>query len=165
MPRQCTVCTHSEREAIDHALVAGESFRNIAERFGTSVGALVRHKTDHIPAHLAKAQEAKEVTQADSLLDRLLDLSKETAAILKDARKGDEKDNELALKAIARAEKQIELQARLLGELKDTTTVNVLVLPEWQTMRTVIISALLPFPEARVAVAEALRRIGNGLSA
>jgi len=165
MPRQCTVCTHSEREAIDHALVAGESFRNIAERFGTSVGALVRHKTDHIPAHLAKAQEAKEVTQADSLLDRLLVLSKETAAILKEAREGDEKDNELALKAIARAEKQIELQARLLGELKDTPTVNVLVLPEWQMLRITILRALEPFPHARIAVAEALQGKSNGLSA
>ena len=94
-----------------------------------------------------------------SLLDRLIALSRETAAILREAREGDEKDNELALKAIARAEKQIELQARLLGELKDTATVNVLVLPEWVKIRTTMLEALLPFPEARLAVAAALKRI------
>jgi hypothetical protein len=149
---------------INTALLNNEPLRDIARRWRVSKDAVARHK-EHLPAHLAKAEEAKEVAQADSLLDRLLDLSKETAAILKEARQGDEKDNELALKAIARAEKQIELQARLLGELKDTTTVNVLVLPEWQAMRTAIISALIPFPEARIAVAEALQRISNGLSA
>jgi transposase-like protein len=165
MPRRCTVCAHPERAAIDDALVAGGSLRGIARTFALSEDALFRHRSEHIPARLAHAQEAKEATQADSLLDRLLDLSKETAAILKEVRTGEEPDNELALKAIARAEKQIELQARLLGELKETATVNVLVLPEWQTLRTAIISALAPFPQARVAVAEALQRIGNGLSA
>lgn len=116
---------------------------------------------------MAQAQEAKEVSQADSLLDRLLTLSQETAAILKEARAGEEKDNELALKAIARAEKQIELQARLLGELKETATVNVLVMPEWYHVRTLLLEALTPYPQARVAVALALGKIahGNDLSA
>jgi len=163
MPRTCTVCTHEQRDAIDRALVAGEAFRHIAARFGTSTAALVRHKTDHIPAHLAKAEEAKSAAQADSLLDRLLTLSKETAAILTEARTGKEKDNRLALLAIARAEKQLELQAKLLGELKEGATVNVLVLPEWLSLRALVLEALAPYPQARVAVADALRRItSNG---
>src|SRR5687767_5637427 len=107
MPRRCTVCDHAERDAIDAALVAGEAYRNIAERFGTSTTALVRHKDDHIPASLSKAKHAEETTQADSLLGQLLSLNRETLAILKEARDGE--NNELALKAIARAEKQIEL--------------------------------------------------------
>jgi hypothetical protein len=32
MPRTCLACAHSERAAIDKALVAGEALRNIAER-------------------------------------------------------------------------------------------------------------------------------------
>jgi hypothetical protein len=159
MPRTCTLCAHLQREEINRCLVAGEGYRNIAERFGTSLAALVRHKTDHIPARLAKAEEAREVAHADTLLDQLLTLSKETAAILKEARTGKIKDNDLALKAIARAERQIELQARLLGELKDTTMVNVLVLPQWQDIRTVILDTLTAHPQARMAVAEALRRL------
>jgi transposase-like protein len=159
MPRQCTICGQAEREAIDSALVAGEPYRNIAERFGTSATALVRHKTDHIPASLSKAKYAEETTHADSLLEQLLSLNRETLAILKQARAGD--DNELALKAIARAEKQIELQAKLLGELQEGATVNVVVMPEWHQLRTLIISALAPYPQARLAVADALERIPN----
>ena len=174
MPRRCTICAHADREEIDAALVAQQPFRTIAERFGTSKTALVRHKQDHLPAHLAKAQQAHEIAhatalenqahiqdkqdiaQADSLLERLLVLSRETLAILQEAREGDSKDNALALKAIARAEKQIELQARLLGELQDGTSVNIVVSPQWHVLRTTILQALIPYPEARVAVAEAL---------
>ena len=155
MPRTCTICTHPDREAIDAALIGGDAYRSIAQHFATSPDAMWRHKTDHISAHLAKAEEAKEVTHANTLLDQLLALSKETLAILKEARQGKEKDNELALKAIARAEKQIELQAKLLGELQEGTTVNVFLLPEWQHLRALVINALVPYPQARLAVARA----------
>lgn len=165
MPRRCTICDHPDRDAIDAALVAGDAYRNIAERFGTSTTALVRHKSDHVPAHLSKAKHAEETTQADSLLGQLLSLNRETLAILKEARKG--KENDLALKAIARAEKQIELQAKLLGELQEGATVNIFLLPEWQQLRTLILSALAPYPQARIAVAHALERgtHANGLGA
>jgi hypothetical protein len=154
MARLCTICVHPERALINGAILAEESYRSITERFGVSAGAIARHKADHLPAHLAKAQEAAEVVQADGLLARLLSLNGETMEILKEAR--DDKDNELALKAIARAEKQLELQAKLLGELSDGTTVNVLVAPEWLALRGAIIRALEPYPEARRAVVKVL---------
>jgi hypothetical protein len=49
MPRSCTICTHPQRTAIETALVAGDAFRIIAKRFGTSPAALFRHK-----GHLTK---------------------------------------------------------------------------------------------------------------
>jgi hypothetical protein len=118
--------------------------------------ALARHR-EHLPLHLAKASEAAEVIQAGSLLDRLLSLNAETMAILKEARTGRIKDNELALRAVARAEKQLELQGKLLGELNDAPTVNILMAaPEWLTLRSTIVTALTPYPQARAAVLEAL---------
>ena len=155
MPRVCTVCTHLERENIDAALLSGESYRHIAARFDTSTSSLQRHK-DHIPQHLAKATDAAEVVQADGLLDRLQSLNTETMQILREARSSRHPDNELALKAISRAEKQLELQARLLGELNEGTTVNVLVNPEWLALRAVIVRAVAPYPEAAQAVERAL---------
>jgi hypothetical protein len=50
----------------------------------------------------------------------------------------------------------VELLAKLSGELKEQATVNVLVLPEWHEIRTRILDALAPYPEARLAVARAL---------
>ena len=155
MPRVCTICSHEERKAIDTALLSGESYRHIAARFDTSTSSLQRHK-DHIPQHLAKASEAAEVVQADGLLDRLQSLNTETMQILREARSSRQPDNELALKAIARAEKQLELQAKLLGELNENTTVNVLVAPEWVALRALITQAVTPYPEAAQAVGRAL---------
>jgi hypothetical protein len=160
MSRRCTVCDHSQRTEIDAALIGSGSLRDIARQWRVSKDAVARHKSDHLPVHLAKAKHAEETTQADSLLGQLLSLNRATLAILQEAREG--KDNELALKAIARTEKQIELQARLLGELQDSQTVNVLVMPEWQGLRAVILAALQPHPQARLAVVEALGGFTNG---
>jgi len=45
MPRSCTVCSHSERSAIDEALFRNTaSFRNVAKRYGVTTSALFRHK-------------------------------------------------------------------------------------------------------------------------
>lgn len=63
---------------------------------------------------------------------------------------------ELVLKASARLETQLELVARLIGELRTDTTINVHLSPEWVQLRTGILRALEPFPDARLAVARAL---------
>jgi hypothetical protein len=71
MPK-CTICTHEEREAIDHDLVAGKSYRSVALRFGVSTSAACRHRRDHIPADLARLapgreQEPGELARRDRL--------------------------------------------------------------------------------------------------
>jgi hypothetical protein len=157
MSRICTVCASAQREEINTALISTESIRAIANRFSLTASALQRHKAKHLPASLVKAAAVAEVVEAGNLLDRLKALNRETAAILQEARAAGSKDNELALKAIARVEKQLELEGRLLGELKEGSTVNVVVTPEWQNLRARIMAALEPFPPARLAVAAALR--------
>ena len=159
MPRVCTVCSHPERAAIDAALVAGEPNRSIARHFNVSRDAIARHKADHLPAAIVKAREASDVLKADSLLERLRDLNRETAGVLSAAKML--QDHDLVLKAIARVEKQIELEGRLIGELSDQQSVHIHVHPEWLGLRTTILNTLAPYPEARLAVAQA---IGNGQS-
>jgi hypothetical protein len=134
--------------------------RTIATQFSVTASALQRHKTTHIPPMLAKAAAMADVVEGSTLLDRLKALNRETAAILREARMDESKDNGLALKAIARAEKQIELEGRLLGELNEGSTVNVLLTPEWTTVRTAILKALDGYPAARLAVAGAISNVG-----
>lgn len=153
MPRTCTLCNHPERDAVDLALLAGEPYRRIASQFGVSEASIRRHK-DHLPGTLARAHEAAEAVSAGTLLDRLKGLHDETRAILKETREA--KNHDLSLKALARLEKQLELEGRLLGELKEGTTVHIYSSPEWVTLRGVIVTALLPYPDASQAVARAL---------
>jgi hypothetical protein len=125
-----------------------------------SPSALQRHKAAHLPATLVKAVAAAEEIEAGDLLSRLKSLNRETAAILREVRADETKDNDLALKAIARVEKQLELEAKLIGELNETPSVNIVMTPEWIVMRTAIFWALQPYPDARLAVAGALKNAG-----
>jgi hypothetical protein len=118
MPQTCTICRHQRRNEIDGALVEGESLRNIAKRTGTSATALHRHKAQHIPKSLALANEAAEEIQAGTLFERLRSIGRVTQQILHEAR--GTKNHIVALQAIGRIERQLELEARLLGEMDDS---------------------------------------------
>ena len=122
MPQICTICRHAKRDEIDQALLSEEPLRTIAKRSATSPTALFRHKRDHIATALASAKHVADELQAETLFERLRAINRETAAILAEARAGNSPG--LALMAIARAEKQIELEARLLGELSNSVNMR-----------------------------------------
>ena len=69
---------------------------------------------------------------------------------------------ELVLKTAARLQPQIELLAKLIGELDERPQVNLLVSTEWLELRAVIIGALSPHPGAREAVLRAIEGAGDG---
>jgi hypothetical protein len=154
MPRQCTVCGHEQRQEIEAALIAETPYREITRRYRVSKDALSRHKSDHLPVHLSKAKEAAEVAQADDLLAELRGLRAKAHELLTAAEK--QGDLRTALAGIREARACLELLAELEGELDRRQTVNITLSPEWQRTRTVIIEALQPFPEARLAVSERL---------
>jgi hypothetical protein len=160
MSRTCTICTNLNHEQMNLALVSREPMRTIAARYSVTASALQRHKKAHLPVTLAKAAAVADAVEGTNLLDRLKALNRETAAVLREARTDGSKDNGLALRAIARAEKQIELEGRLLGELNEASTVNVLLTAEWTTVRAAILKTLEAHPAARLAVAGALSNAG-----
>ena len=153
MPRTCTICQHEQRPEIDAALLNGEALRDIARRYATSKDALARHR-EHLPSKLVKAREAEEVTQADTLLEQVRSLQTRALSILDRADKAG--DLRTALGAIREARSNLELLAKLLGELQQEGTVNVTLTPEWLGLRAVVIAALTPYPEAAQAVSRAL---------
>ena len=161
MPRACTVCMHKNRPTIDRALVGGEeALRTISDRFGVSKTALIRHKDAHLPAALIKARKVEEVVRADELLSQVRDLQGRTLSILTASEEAGELRTALA--AIREARGNLELLAKLLGELDEHPQVNILVSVVWLTIRTAIMVALVPYPEARSAVAEALLELEAG---
>ncbi len=160
MPRSCTVCEHSNREAIDEALVGGASNRSVASLYDVSEAAVRRHKANHLPAKLVMAQAAEEVAQADSLLEQVRDLQERALDILDKAEEAGELRT--ALGAIREARGNLELLAKLLGELDERPVVNLNLSPEWLELRAVIVGALESHPAAHRAVLRALESTGNG---
>ena len=157
MPRRCTVCDHPERHGIDEALVSSAPYRSVAKRFDLSESAVYRHKTDHLPAHLLRAREAEEAAKADELLDQVRSLQTHALGILERAEKAGELRTALA--AISQARGNLELLGKLAGELDERPVVNVLLSPQWVTIRTSMLKALSAYPEARAAVAESLTEL------
>jgi hypothetical protein len=155
---------HEERPTIDHALAAGRPYREIAGQFAVSSSALDRHKGAHLSPAVQQAQQTTEAAHALDIVQQLRDINAVSLDIMREAKASG--NAVLALKAVERVQRQIELQARLLGELDERPTVNVLVAPEWLAIRSTLLRVLQPHPEARAAVAEHLLQLDgpHGLS-
>jgi hypothetical protein len=137
MPQTCAPCRHPQRPAIDAALLAGEPLRTIADRFGPSKTALLRHR-EHVPKALAAAKDAERAADADSLLDKVGALLEDAQRLCKKAEAAE--DTRTALAGVREVGRVLELLGRLRGELASGANVTFLVgkLPdeaiegEWQ---------------------------------
>jgi hypothetical protein len=152
------VCIHSNRKAIDAALVAGEAAAALSVRYRPlSTTAIKRHRDAHLPMKLAKAKDAKEVSQADDLLAQI-GVIRSQAKMLTDKAEA-EGDYKTALAGCRELRGCIELLAKLLGEIDERPVVNVHLNPQWLEIRTVIVSALQEHPQAAQDVTRALQSL------
>lgn len=174
MARTCTICTHAQRREIDEALVAGKPVRDIAGRYDISKTALQRHK-EHLSGKLVKAAERREERHGTSLLDQLGALTARSQTLLSsifpELQNGEKqtispKDARDVSAVVREVRENLRLTAQLTGQLKgDGATVNVGIVlgsPEWGRVTATVMGALLPYPEARVAVADALAGLTHG---
>lgn len=129
------------------------TLREIANKYGVSLGAVHRHK-QHIPQQLAVSHEAQKVAKADSVMMRIQELDQRADEIYKQATS--ESDHGLALKALKELREITGLYAKLTGEIQSGTVNNIIITPEWVSMRSVMLKALEPYPEARQALVAAL---------
>lgn len=151
LARSCSVCGHDQRTQIDAALVRGqESKRRIAADYRLSESAVHRHAAEHLPARLVRAAESADVAQAIDVVQQLKAINTASLQVLKDARENGQ--GGLALAAIDRVQRQIELQAKLLSQLDDRPTVNLVMAPQWPRLVSGLRSVLQPHPEVLAQV-------------
>lgn len=179
MPRPCTVCTHPKRKTIDRAIVMRQqTLRSIAEGFGLNVYAIQRHRDNHLRAEAKKViyaeakqeQEAIEsanasaVVKADRLdvIDSLTRLSARVDRLVTQAEK--EGEASVALKGMAELRRQIELAARILGDLDSSSKTTVIVAehPEWLRVRDILFRVLDRHPEAKADFIETAKELAGG---
>src|SRR5215204_6707732 len=160
MPRRCTICSHEHRDAMEDAFIAGQAKRRIASQHGVSERAVRYHMREHLPELLALARDAERAARADTLLDRIEALHSRTMAILEAVEGTDEHGTALA--SIREARRNLELIGEVTKELDRTPTLNLHLNPEWLELRTAIVLALEPHPDARESVVRAIASVGNG---
>lgn len=166
----CTICEHPNRAEIELALANAVPCRIIAKRFECHKDAAWRHGNKHMDAEL-KARlktsgqdqpvdlERLRITESEGLLQHLVAVRGRLYRALDNAEViGIPAD---VAKVAGPLHKNLELTGKLLGDLKTgSTTNNVLILsPQYHELRTGLVQALSPFPEARVAVVALLQRL------
>lgn len=159
MGRQCTVCSHKDVEEINKRLARNEVFRTIADNTGLSETALKRHKAEHIPETLLKAENIKDVAEANTLLGDIKSLRERATGILDRAEKSG--DLKTALMGIREARGCLELLAKVEGQINNRPQINfnqisIYQSPEWLTVGTTLANILSPYPALREKVANAL---------
>jgi hypothetical protein len=156
--RACLICSHPDRDMLDRELaLERKSQAQVAREVGCNRSSISRHVKNHLlPAIRRKA--GADPALAD--LDILTELRNLYGRMKQHLKRAEKVDNWQAIRAFhSEARQDLELLARLLGELQESQTVNVLMMPEWVTIRAVLLTALLPYPEARAAAAQALQGV------
>jgi hypothetical protein len=159
VPRACTLCVHPARDAIDKAIVSEVNKSAIARKYGLTTHAIRRHRAGHLSPALVKANEKREDRRAGSLLDQVKELLEEARSVLEDA-KADRK-GVISINAIREMRSTLELIGRLTGELDErpTSTVNVLVAPDWLMVREAMFEVLARHPAVQAEVAARLDKL------
>jgi len=159
MPRACQTCQHADVAAIDRELAANTAIPALAALYRVSSDSLLRHKQNHLPKAVARAEAAKEVTRGDDLLDQVNKLKGKAVSLLLKAEAAG--DYRTALAGIREARACLELLLEVEGEIHRQPVVNILISDEWLRVRGMIIAALDAHPEARNAVVLALSASGG----
>src|SRR5260370_14146851 len=125
MGRHCTICYHPERAKIDAATLGGKTRPAIAREWGVSVGAQQRHRP-HLAARITREQELADRTMSPPLAPMQALHARPLAAL----DRLQHKKPYVFLTAIREARANLELLARLIGQLKDGLHVHSLHSPE-----------------------------------
>jgi hypothetical protein len=142
MGRQCSVCSLSQLGVIDAALRKRRSAASLAVEYGLSTDTVQRHARLHLgsfpePSVVGPVHQGVVTDPLDELVKAL-----RAKALAGDT--GSAREYRLVLLAQERrsaaAAPQVDLAAT----------------SEWLDLRTALLAALEPFPEARIAVSEAL---------
>jgi hypothetical protein len=151
---RCKACNFPGHEEQDKDLLTGKiSDTDYGAIVGCSSKSIARHR-NHIAKEIALSSQAQSSITADELFTSIHDEALLVRELRDQARK--DGDIELALKAIDRALKCIEIYAKIKGLIQENPQITIINNPEWISLRTTIIRTLDNFPEARQAVVDAL---------
>lgn len=116
MSQKCSICTHPNATEINRALVKGVSCRDVALQFNVGHMSLHRHqKAGHIPAAIAKTEEAKQIAQGEDLLKWTKGILGKAISYMNQAEAAG--DLRTAISAVREARGCVELLGRVTGDL------------------------------------------------
>lgn len=124
MPPTCRTCRSPKRPDIDKALLSGVPMRNMVERFGTSLGALSRHR-HHVGAAIVRAAEKRGEHLDETLLEKVERLEADARRL------GERAESEGDLRAALVAVDKLMDVAKLLREMTSAAPAEVSIVLSW----------------------------------
>src|SRR5260221_11463314 len=167
--RLCKCCHHRELQGINLGLARGVSVRALARRYGVTRDSLYRHQKSHLPpqsrASLIAGPDLDidldelRLTESQSLLVHLVALRGRLFSSLDVAEEC--RDGNMLARVAGQLHNNLEITGKLLGDLSSghSSVTNILIAPQYVTMRVELVNALRPFPEAARAVAAVLLQV------
>jgi hypothetical protein len=169
---ECGICVHKQRGLIELALVHRLPARVIVQRFPDLTKDIVfRHRRNHMPpqmrAALLTAVNPSEIdleqlqrSESEGLLGALIGQRARLALLSEMCFEAGELSAAVAVERSITG--SLELTSRLLGMIvqrHDVRSTSLLISPDYIQLRSAIVSALRPFPEAARAVGAALAKL------
>jgi hypothetical protein len=170
----CTVCRHVERGRLDFLIATGASLKPLAHRFSLRPSAIYNHAKKHVSDEYKRAVKIGPFQSEEhlrklcaeaggSVVDNLMAIygglaSRWLVAFESGA------DATLSM-LTTRMHQNLELRAKITKELLPpgpSSVTNIMLDPGYMRAVGRIAVALSPYPEARIAVATALRELGHG---
>jgi hypothetical protein len=172
MAKTPEIATHPDRAAIEIGLANNVAMRILGKRYGLTQSQLCRYRSDHMPDDLIMRLRVRghrsdeelaaiRETESKNLLDHFAFKRGRLYAVADRAgRIGDDAGETRALEAAGRMSERI---GKLLGDMGahitiNNTQVNLYQSPEWHAIRTELVRALRPYPQAWDAVTQAIER-------
>ena len=159
MGRKSKIESHPNSKIIIMRLASGEEYSKIVEDFpDLRWQDLDYYKKNKLHKIISKSPELKaevEGTRGNDTLAEVRALKTRAMELLEQAQKAG--DLKTALIGIREARGCLETCLKAEGQLKDGPQITIINNPEWVELRTVIVQALDPYPQAKEAVVNAIR--------
>lgn len=157
MARSCKFCEHPDRKSMEtEVLRRGKTQKEIAKILGVTSQAVSIHIRKHIPEAVRLAISQGKATAAGlNVTEQLIEINRSVLKIadsaLEDGHAG------VALQAFQEVRKQLEYQSKLLGDISEGLTVNIINSPQYIEFKTLVLKTLEKHPKARKNLVESLK--------
>jgi hypothetical protein len=168
MGRKSKIEAHPQSEEIIRRLASGEDYSKIVEDYpDIRYQDLDYYAQNKLPAILSKSNDLKaladeiesaDVHKGDTYLQLVIGLQKKALDALEQQNAKEDPKSWAMVSREARG--YVELMGKALDRIREAPQqqINILVMPEWVELRTLIITALEPYPDARQAVVNVIHK-------
>ncbi|MGA2883955.1 MAG: hypothetical protein ABSE80_02210 [Halobacteriota archaeon] len=153
---QCTFCNYRDAGILEQQIATKQITQpQAADIIGCNKSTVSRHMSNCVPRRIRESMKPEPVEVADlNVVNALTTSHQTTLDILQDSLS--DRDRKHALLALQTEIRQLDLMAKVTGQVNTAPQMNFMVNPELVRLKQVIIETLRPYPKARLALSDAL---------